>query len=155
MSLMSNNIADLTGAVQWYPIYATVITTLDASMQIELGSHMIQQGINYIIANGSQNGAFTQTVSPSVPSLTPLSFSVTGCTGTGCSHAAPTGCIGPTSGTGTCTIQWTKPAGLSSVYGQSYLLEYLPCQSGHLTIYGNDCPALGKTIVPSLGFSST
>jgi hypothetical protein len=155
MSLMSNNIADLTGAVQWYPIFASVITTLDASMQIELGSHMIQQGINYIIANGSQNGAFAQTISPSVPSLTPLSFSVTGCTGTGCSHASPTGCIGPTSGTGTCTITWTKPTGLSSVYGQSYLLEYLPCQSGHLTIYGNDCPALGKTIVPSLGFSST
>jgi hypothetical protein len=36
----------------------------------------------------------------------------------------------------------------------TYRLKYLPCQSGILTIYGNDCPQGGKTIVPSLKFHS-
>jgi hypothetical protein len=40
------------------------------------------------------------------------------------------------------------------VNGEKYRLKYLPCQAGVLTIYGDDCPAGGKTIVPTLKFHS-
>jgi hypothetical protein len=136
----------------------------------DLGDYVMQGAVNTIINSGSCG--FTSpictangyAVSSSVPVMKVVSggalngITVTSCTGTGCSSG--TGgfsgqvCIGPTSGTGTCTLTWTAPSGISTVNGVSYRLKYFPCQSGVLTVYGNDCPAQGKVIVPSLGWRS-
>jgi hypothetical protein len=151
-----------SGLTQWFALAAAAPTTnatLDLSgkswqflfesqlkragtINMELGSHMMQFGVNYILADGSSS-LNNYAVNSTVPVLTQVPISV-----------SPNPCVGPSSGTGTCTITWTAPAGLSAVNGVQYRLKYLPCLSGVLTIYGNDCPAGGKTIVPALKFHS-
>src|ERR1700722_238166 len=151
-----------TGLNQWFALAAaapTTNSTLDLSGKSwqflfesqlkrpgiigqELGSHMMQFGVNYILADGSTN-SHHYAVESAAPVLTQIPVTV-----------SPNPCVGPRSGTGTCAITWTAPAGLSSVNGEKYRLKYLPCQAGVLTIYGDDCPAGGKAIVPTLKFHS-
>ena len=151
-----------SGLTQWFALAAPAATTnstLDLSgkpwqfmfeaqlkhpgiIKMELGSHMMEFGVNYILADGSTNSNH-YAVGPAVPVLTQIPITV-----------SPNPCVGPSSGTGTCTITWTAPNGLAAVNGVQYRLKYLPCQPGVLTIYGDDCPAGGKTIVPALMFHS-
>ena len=136
----TNSILDLSKK-PWQFMFETMLKR-NGTINMELGSHMMQFGMNYILADGSTSSN-QYAVSPSVPVLTPISVSV-----------SPNPCVGPSSGTGTCTITWAAPTGLAAVNGVQYRLKYLPCQNGVLTIYGNDCPAGGKTIVPALKFHS-
>lgn len=151
-----------TGLNQWFALAAaapTTNSTLDLSGKSwqflfesqlkrpgiigqELGSHMMQFGVNYILADGSTN-SHHYAVESAAPVLTQIPVTL-----------SPNPCVGPRSGTGTCAITWTAPVGLSSVNGEKYRLKYLPCQAGVLTIYGDDCPAGGKAIVPTLKFHS-
>jgi hypothetical protein len=159
---MRSCVTGCSGLTQWFALAAAAPTTnatVDLSgkswqflfesqlkragtLNMELGSHMMQFGMNYILADGSTSSN-QYAVNPTVPVLTPIPFSVT-----------PNSCVGPSSGTGTCTITWTAPTGLAAVSGVQYRLKYLSCQNGVLTIHGNDCPAGGKTIVPALKFHS-
>ena len=153
---VTNSIADLAGNT-WQPGFEIQLQRA-GSIQFELGSHMMQFAVNYILANDTAGGNST-TVGAGIPALKVVpggasnGITVTGCTGTGCSNTT-TSCVGPTSGTGTCTLIWTPPPGLSTVAGNQYILKYFPCQTGVLTLYGNDCPSGGKTIVPALQFHS-
>jgi len=102
---------------------------------------MMQFGINYILKDGSRNSN-NYAVTSAQPVLQEIPIAV-----------SPNPCIGPATGTGTCTISWKPPAGLSSVNGETYRLKYWLCPSpDHL--YGTDCPGGGKKIVPSLRFHS-
>ncbi len=136
----TNSTLDLTGKPWQFMFESQMINS--GIINMELGSHMMQFGVNYILADGSSKSN-SYEVKPAIPVLTQLPITVT-----------PNPCVGPPSGTGACTITWTAPAGLTAVNGVQYRLKYLPCQSGVLTIYGNDCPAGGKTIVPALRFHS-
>jgi len=102
----------------------------------------MQFGVNYILADGS-NASNHYAANQTVPVLTQVPISV-----------SPNPCVGPSRGTGTCTITWSAPVGLSIVNGVQYRLKDLTCKTGVLTIYGNDCPAGGKTMVPTLKFHS-
>ena len=107
----------------------------------------MQFGVNYILADGS-NASNHYAVNQTIPVLTQLPVTVN-----------PNACVGPSTGTGTCTLTWITPANLCSVGtncpdGVQYRLKYLPCQDGVLTIHGNDCPKDGKNIVSTLHFHS-
>ena len=134
----TNATIDLTGK-SWQFLFEAQMKR-PGTINIELGSHMMQFALNYILADGSTNSNH-YAINSAVPVLTQVPITV-----------SPNPCVGPSSGTGTCTITWTPPPGLSSVNGVAYRLKYLPCQPGTLTIYGNDCPSGGKTIVPNLKF---
>ena len=136
----TNSTLDLTGK-PWQFMFESQLEH-SGIINMELGSHMMQFGVNYILADGSTSSNHYE-VNPAIPVLMQLPITVT-----------PNPCVGPSSGTGTCTISWTAPAGLATVNGVQYRLKYLPCQTGVLTIYGNDCPTGGKTIVPALKFHS-
>jgi len=136
----TNATVDLSGK-SWQFLFESQLKRA-GTLNMELGSHMMQFGVNYILADGSSS-ANNYAVNSTVPVLTQVPINV-----------SPSPCVGPPSGTGTCTITWTAPAGLEGVNGVQYRLKYLPCQTGVLTTYGNDCPAGGKTIVPALKFHS-
>lgn len=146
----TNSTFDLSGK-SWQFLFESQLQRAGGVRQ-ELGSHMMQFALNYILAAGSTN-ANGYAISPSAPVLRFVAPKVTACSGTGCSFT-PTSCVGPLSGTGTCTITWRPPSGLTAVNGTAYRLKYLPCQSGTLTIFGNDCPVNGKRILPALLFHS-
>ncbi|MGB8543554.1 MAG: choice-of-anchor D domain-containing protein [Candidatus Acidiferrales bacterium] len=126
----------------------------------ELGSHMMQQAMSYILANGSTSNSTSFSLASSIPALTEVPVTITGCTGTGCTFGANLCTSGSTAGT--CTITWSTPAGICTVgincppnnapNGQQYRLKYWYCTTGTLTILGNDCPSGGKTIQRDLGF---
>jgi hypothetical protein len=134
----TNATIDLTGK-SWQFLFEAQMKR-PGTINIELGSHMMQFALNYILADGSTNSNH-YAINSAVPVLTQVPISV-----------SPNPCVGPSSGTGTCTITWAAPPGLSAVTGVAYRLKYLPCHSGTLTIYGNDCPGGGKMIVPNLKF---
>ena len=141
----TNSTLDLFGK-PWQFLFESQLQRPGAITQ-ELGSHMMQFGVNYILADGS-NASNHYAVNGSIPVLSEVPVTVN-----------PNPCVGPSTGTGTCTITWTAPANLCSVGtncpdGVQYRLKYLPCQAGVLTIYGNDCPVGGKAIVPGLKFHS-
>jgi hypothetical protein len=133
----TNSTVDLAGN-PWQFIFDARITK-GGILNQELGSHMMQFAMNYILSAGSTHEN-AYAVSPSIPILKQVDLSV-----------SPSSCVGPDSGTGTCTLTWTAPAGLTSVNGGSYRLKYWACPSPN-NISGTDCPSGGKTIVPSLKF---
>ena len=153
----TNSIADLAGN-SWQRTFNSMLLGSSIINQ-ELGSQMVQFGVNYAIANGSNTGSIPSTVSGSVVSLKPVA--ITSITASGGSTSSATGCINPTGSAGTCTINWATPPGLCTVgtncppngapNGTQYRLKYWYC-NGSLTILGNDCPTGGKAIQPSLGF---
>jgi hypothetical protein len=134
----TNATLDLTGK-SWQFLFESQLKR-PGIINMELGSHMMQFGVNYILADGSTNSNHYE-VNSSVPVLTEVPIII-----------SPNPCVGPSSGTGTCTITWKVPAGLATVEGVTYRLKYLSCRSGEVTIHGNDCPVGGKTIVPTLKF---
>jgi hypothetical protein len=156
----TNSVDDLAGNAWQFTFNAQLQNS--GVINQEIGSHMMQFAMGYAIANGTLSNSETVPLSTSVVALKAVPFTVTACTGAGCTHTS-SGCVAG-SAAGTCTISWTPPAGLCTVgvncppnnapNGTQYRLKYLACQSGVLTIYGNDCPAGGKGIVPALGFRS-
>ena len=102
-----------------------------------------RSGCSVVSRDGIVEPATYYAVNQTVPVLTQVPISV-----------SPNPCVSPSRGTGTCTITWSAPVGLSIVNGVQYRLKYLTCKTGVLTIYGNDCPAGGKTMVPALKFHS-
>jgi hypothetical protein len=99
----------------------------------------IEAGIDAAIANNPTNPNDYTTAS-TVPVLTQVPM-----TGT-------TYCVGPLSGTATCTITWNAPADLvkgptDNMNQEYYQLRYWSCPTE-----GTDCPAEGKKIVGWLYF---
>jgi hypothetical protein len=149
------------GLTQWFALAAaapTTNSTLDVSgrswqflfesqlrrpgvIRMELGSHMMQFGLNYILMDGS-NRSNNYAVKSAEPVLREIPIAV-----------SPNPCVGPATGTGTCTITWKVPLDLSSVNGETYRLKYWSCPSPN-DLFGTDCPVGGKKIVPTLGFHS-
>ena len=156
----TNSVDDLAGNAWEFTLNAQLQNS--GVINQELGSHMMQFAMGYAIANGTLSNSATVPLGTSVVALKAVPFTVTACSGAGCTHTS-SGCVAG-SAAGTCTISWTPPGGLCAVgvncppngapNGTQYRLKYLPCQAGVLTIYGNDCPAGGKAIVPALGFRS-
>jgi hypothetical protein len=126
----------------------------------ELGSHMMQQAMSFVLANGSTSSSTSFSLASSIHALTSVPITITGCTGTGCTFGTNLCTSG--SSAGTCTITWSTPTGICTVgincppnnapNGQQYRLKYWYCTAGVLTILGNDCPTGGKTIRADLGF---
>ena len=133
----TNATLDLTGN-PWQFLFESQLKR-SSTLNMELGSHMMQFGVNYILADGSSNSNH-YAVSSSVPVLTQVPIAV-----------SPNPCVGPSTGTATCTISWTAPAGLSAVNNVTYRLKYWSCPSAN-AVTGTDCPTGGKTIVPTLKF---
>jgi hypothetical protein len=149
------------GLTQWFALAAAASTTnstLDVSgkswqflfesqlrrpgaIRMELGSHMMQFAINYILEDGSTRTNGYLVVSAQ-PVLREIPITVT-----------PNPCIGPKGGNGTCMISWRAPANLTTLNGETYRLKYWLCPSPN-SEYGVDCPTGGKTIVPTLKFHS-
>jgi hypothetical protein len=136
----TNTIQDLSGNKWQFLMEAVMSRVYSASLLQELSSHQMEFGLNYILASNASNPNYT--VAASVPQLTALSITVGDGTHSGY-------CVG---GAGTCTITWTAPSNLVSLNGTQYRLKYFACKSGVLTVFGNDCPTGGKTIVPTLGW---
>jgi hypothetical protein len=133
----TNATVDLSNK-SWQFLFETQMVR-SGMLNMELGSHMMQFGLNYILADGSTSSNH-YAVNSSVPVLTQVPVSV-----------SPNPCVGPSTGTGTCTISWTPPTGLSTVNNVTYRLKYWSCPSPN-TVTGSDCPTGGKTIVPTLKF---
>lgn len=135
----TNSTADLSGR-SWQFLFESQLRR-PGVIKVELGSHMMQFGLNYILMDGS-NKSNDYAVKSSEPVLREIPITV-----------SPSPCVGPATGTGTCTITWKEPSGLSSVNGETYRLKYWLCPSPN-DVYGTDCPAGGKKIVPTLRFHS-
>jgi len=153
--LVTNGITDITG--DSHNNYQFPFESQAANNGIigqELGSHEMKMIEQFILANNSTRTA-GYVIKASLPQLLAVPGGLTLTSGTNCTAHTTYIVIGPTT-TGTCTITWATPPGLSSVNGVSYRLKYYPCQTGALTIYGNgsECPTAGKTLVPTLGFRS-
>ena len=156
-ALTTNSIFNPNGA-PWQFFFNAQLT--GGQVVQELGSHMMQQVMSYILANGSTSNSTSFSLASSIPALAPVPVTITGCTGTGCAFGADLCSSGSTAGT--CTITWSTPAGICSVgincppnnapNGQQYRLKYWYCTAGVLTILGNDCPSGGKAIQTDLGF---
>jgi hypothetical protein len=145
-AMTTNSTYDLNG-VLWQRIFESQAIN-NGNLSQEFDSHMMNFGESVILAAGSLSPSYT--VSAAQPTLQPVPGGFTLASGSNCT-ANSTYIVGGSSA-GTCTITWTAPPSLTIVGGVSYRLKYLPCQTGVLTIYGNDCPSGGKAIVPSLVF---
>jgi hypothetical protein len=155
ISLITNSISDLNG--QSIGNCQFLFESQAANNGIigqELGSHEMKMVETAILANGGSRST-GYLLNGAIPQLLAVPGGLTLTSGTNCTAHGTYIVIGPTT-TGQCTISWTTPSGLSPVNGVGYRLKYYPCQTGALTVYGNgsECPASGKTLVPTLGFRS-
>jgi hypothetical protein len=153
--LVTNGITDITGqGVNNYQFMFESQASNNGIINQELASHEMMMIEQFILANNSTRTA-GYLINGSVPQLLVVPGGLTLASGANCTAHGTYIVIGPTT-TGTCTISWSTPSGLSPVNGVNYRLKYYPCQTGALTIYGNgsECPTAGKTLVPTLGFRS-
>lgn len=135
----TNSTADLSGKT-WQFLFESQLRR-PGTINMELGSHMMQFGLNYILKDASSKSN-NYAVKPSEPVLRAVPFAV-----------SPNPCVGPATGTSTCVITWKAPSGVSKVNDETYRLKYWLCPSPN-EIYGTDCPSGGKKIVPALEFHS-